>query len=133
MAGLRFILTVFLFAGVAQNQGLYLARAPKICGTFEFIYFPSFVALNLKNAAQGVINTDKATGPDSNVKGRLLTIDEGCGLSKQPLKKIVAGAPAKKFAWPWVALLGQQFDNSTEIKFKCGKNGQENVSQLKLN
>lgn len=85
---------------------------------FTRIYI-SFVALNLKDTAQGVINTQKAPGPDASVKGRLLTIDEGCGLSKMPVRRIVAGAPAKKYAWPWVALLGQS--NSSGITFKCGK------------
>lgn len=82
-------------------------------------HYISFVAQNLKNAAHGVRNIRRAPGPDLNVKGRLLTIDEGCGLSKKPIRRIVGGAPAKKYAWPWVALLGQS--NSSGITFKCGK------------
>lgn len=77
-----------------------------------------FKEFNLKDAAQALVNT-QTTAPDCTVKGRLLTIDEGCGLSKVPVRRIVAGAPAKKYTWPWVALLGVQDENG--ITFKCGK------------
>lgn len=50
------------------------------------------------NVIRGVSNarSPSVLAPDSNIKGRLLTSDEGCGLSKSAIKRIVSGAPAKK-------------------------------------
>lgn len=60
---------------------------------------------------QTVVRTD--------IKGRLLTPEEGCGYSKVATTRIVGGAPAKNGAWPWIVLLGQRVNR--EIKFQCGK------------
>lgn len=55
-----------------------------------------FEGLKLRDVVQGVINTQKAAAPDSNIKGRLLTVAEGCGLPKlTSTKRIVGGGPAK--------------------------------------
>lgn len=41
------------------------------------------------------------------IKGRLLTPEEGCGHSPVATTKIVGGAPAKNGQWPFVAMLGK--------------------------
>lgn len=55
----------------------------------------------------------------TDIKGRLLTPEEGCGYSKVANTRIVGGAPAKNGAWPWLVLLGS-YDGS-EYLFECGK------------
>lgn len=58
----------------------------------------------------------------TDIKGRLLTPEEGCGYSKVSNTRIVGGAPAKVGAWPWIALLGYSIG---WIKvFKAGKKNQ---------
>lgn len=47
----------------------------------------------------------------TDIKGRLLTPEEGCGYSKVSNTRIVGGVPAKVGAWPWIALLGNTFTN----------------------
>lgn len=42
------------------------------------------------------------------INGRLLTVEEGCGLSKVTQSKIVGGGVAKNGAWPFMALLGYE-------------------------
>lgn len=43
---------------------------------------------------------------NSGFKGKLLTPDDGCGVSKESAHKIVGGSPAKPGQYPWMALLG---------------------------
>lgn len=66
--------------------------------------------------------------PRSDIKGRLLTPEEGCGVPKiqtsyriQP--RIVGGVTAQNGAWPWLALLGESFVTfrKTHVIFSCGK------------
>lgn len=52
--------------------------------------------------------------------GRLLSVADGCGISKAGNTRIVGGTPAKIAAYPWLALIG--YINGSEITFKCGKN-----------
>lgn len=74
-------------------------------------------------------------------KARLLTPEEGCGLSEVQTSRIVGGSPAKNGkqffvhfieklfhasffsnwnlgAWPWIALLG--YRSGTGADFRCG-------------
>lgn len=58
--------------------------------------------------------------PVANVKGRLLTPEEGCGFSKVQQKRIVGGSTSKPGAWPWIALMGYR---GIKNDFGCGKIG----------
>ncbi|KAH8398331.1 hypothetical protein KR215_008425 [Drosophila sulfurigaster] len=50
---------------------------------------------------------------------RLPTEEEKCGKQKKiSFRKIVGGSPAKKGAWPWIALLA--YDYGFSHAFKCG-------------
>lgn len=53
------------------------------------------------------------------IEGRLLTPEEGCGLTKVKITRIVGGAEAPIAAWPWVVLLG--YENFNGTAFHCGK------------
>lgn len=54
----------------------------------------------------------------TDIKGRLLTPEEGCGYSKVANTRIVGGAPAKVGAWPWLALVGRE--SFFGFEFECG-------------
>lgn len=41
------------------------------------------------------------SSPSTFPKARLLTPEEGCGISSVPNKRIVGGSVAKNGAWPW--------------------------------
>lgn len=56
---------------------------------------------------------------DSGLQGRLLAPNEGCGVSNVTHNRVVGGVPAKKGAFPWMALLGYT-DDSGQVDFKCG-------------
>ncbi|XP_037719640.1 venom serine protease Bi-VSP-like [Drosophila subpulchrella] len=51
------------------------------------------------------------------VPRRLLNMEDGCGYTNVPNKKIVGGVVSHKGAWPWIALLGYK---NTLKRFKCG-------------
>lgn len=55
----------------------------------------------------------------SDIKGRLLTPQQGCGLSKVRNTRIVGGSDAKVGAWPWIAILAQK--KGKENLYLCGK------------
>lgn len=55
----------------------------------------------------------------TDIKGRPLTPEEGCGYSKVANTRIVGGAPAKVGAWPWIALVGRT--GVFGIEFECGE------------
>lgn len=57
----------------------------------------------------------------NDIKGRLLTPEEGCGFSKvaHTHTRIVGGGPAENGAWPWLALLGFKYFGVG--LFICGK------------
>lgn len=59
---------------------------------------------------------------DADLKGRLLTPQEGCGLTKVKNTRIVGGSEAPVGSFPWFALLGRenQFFNEIRLKFFCG-------------
>lgn len=52
----------------------------------------------------------------TDIKGRLLTPEEGCGYSKVSNTRIVGGVPAKVGAWPWLGLLGYRIGWATVFK-----------------
>lgn len=62
-------------------------------------------------------------GEVEDIKGRLLTPEEGCGISKVKNARIIGGSEAPIGAFPWLALLGQQYLVSGKITdwFYCGK------------
>lgn len=71
---------------------------------FTFLILPFhvilFEGLKLRDIVRGIIKTQRAPAPDSNIKGRLLTVAEGCGLPKlTSIKRIVGGGPAKNGKW----------------------------------
>lgn len=53
------------------------------------------------------------------MKGRLLTPEEGCGLTKVKNTRIVGGSKAPVGAWPWMTILG--YTRGRTISFECGK------------
>lgn len=81
-----------------KNVGLCAAITYRVCSLFFLLQFR--VALQFINEAPNVLNTTPSsadgTAPIENIKGRLLTPSEGCGLSKVPVNRITTGAPAKK-------------------------------------
>jgi len=52
------------------------------------------------------------------VPRRLLNMEDGCGYTNAPNKKIVGGLVSRIGAWPWIALLG--YDDPSGSPFKCG-------------
>lgn len=62
---------------------------------------------------------EPVTPPSVLAPSRLLTVEEGCGVSNASHNRVVGGVPAKLNAWPWLALLGYQ-DALGDISFKCG-------------
>lgn len=67
----------------------------------------------------GLFDKKPTTPVRTDIKGRLLTPDEGCGYSKVANTRIVGGSNAKVGAWPWIALLVQK--KGKENLFLCGK------------
>lgn len=59
----------------------------------------------------------------TDIKGRLLTPEEGCGVSTVPNNnRIVGGTAAKRGAWPWMAVFGKILSEKLKIyTFHCGK------------
>lgn len=64
----------------------------------------------------------------TDIKGRLLTPEEGCGQSIVINKRIVGGTVAEKGAWPWIALIGRE--NHTHVSFACGKSRKKRNTQI---
>lgn len=62
-------------------------------------------------------STDES--PNVNLRGRLLTPEEGCGVSNTTVRKIVGGQTAKPGQYNWMTLLGYT-NNFGEQSFKCG-------------
>lgn len=56
-----------------------------------------------------------------DIKGRLLTPDEGCGYSAKRIPRAV-----KSGAWPWSALLGQKLIGLT-MGFKCSEYNHQQI------
>lgn len=58
----------------------------------------------------------------NDIKGRLLTPEEGCGHTDVAHTRIVGGSAAKKGAWPFMALLGKYYSKQYKIyTFHCGE------------
>lgn len=79
-----------------------------------------------KGASAVVCCTDLSRGTNGNQNNggpslapRLLTIEEGCGFSNVTHTRVVGGRPAKKGAYPWMALIGYT-NNFGEVGWKCG-------------
>lgn len=64
----------------------------------------------------------------TDIQGRLLTPEEGCGYATITLDKRYHTGTAKNGAWPWITLLGQKFDFS--VDFKCGKHFSSSIFHL---
>ncbi|XP_037048485.1 venom protease-like [Bradysia coprophila] len=57
---------------------------------------------------------------DPNIRGRLITTEEGCGYSSvKEFHQIVGGNPAKPGKYPWMVLIGYR-NNVGEVYTKCG-------------
>lgn len=69
---------------------------------------------DLSRATDGTNNNNNA-----GVRPRLLTPEEGCGFSNATHTRVVGGQPAKKGAYPWMALVGYT-DNFGKLGWKCG-------------
>lgn len=97
------ILSVFL---MKENKDPvyveYIKRSNENCRKIEpFICCP----LDAKTTnAPGTNDVPKTK--DVNIQGRLLTPDEGCGITKVKTTRIVGGQTAKVGAFPWMSLLG---------------------------
>lgn len=64
-------------------------------------------------------NSSSSDASNVNLRGRLLTPEQGCGTSNTTVRKIVGGSPAKPGEFNWMTLLG--YTNSLgEQSFKCG-------------
>lgn len=99
MRNIRFIIVVLLFAGAKQSFGNKLNGVNIIRAPFEGKYF--FIG-------------------ESNIKGRLLTPKEGCGLAKVKNTRIVGGSEAPVGSFPWMCALGFLQEDDT-IDFDCGE------------
>lgn len=64
-------------------------------------------------------NNNNNNNGATNLAPRLLTLEEGCGFSNVTHTRVVGGVPAKKGAYPWMALIGYT-NNFNEIGWKCG-------------
>lgn len=68
---------------------------------------------------ESIAQREHPASSESEIAGRLLTPEEGCGYTKVINTRIVGGSDAKIGAWPWVALLG--FEQQNRTLFDCGK------------
>lgn len=56
-----------------------------------------------------------------DIKGRLLTPEEGCGFSNAANTRIIGGTTAMVGAWPWMALFGRTYSEEYKVYiFSCG-------------
>lgn len=55
----------------------------------------------------------------SELEGRLLTPNEGCGYTKVAHKKIIGGSAAQVGAWPWMTLVIHKNEKGSFAN--CGK------------
>ena len=62
----------------------------------QFIQISFHLGEKLKDIVHGVMTTQVIPAPDSRIKGRLLSPNEGCGFAKARFKKINNGSPAIK-------------------------------------
>lgn len=56
---------------------------------------------------------------DPSLQNRLLTPEDGCGVSNVTHTRVVGGVDAKLGAWPWIARIGYT-NNLNELSWKCG-------------
>lgn len=107
------VLNEFVARSKDQNYIQYVKQSNTNCGNIQpYICCPS--------EGRNVEPDNNDPFPNSNeVRGRFLTIEEGCGFSNASHKRIVGGAKAKEGAWPWMALLGY-VNNLGEQSWKCG-------------
>lgn len=54
------------------------------------------------------------------INGRLLALNEGCGLSIAGIRRIVGGKDAVGGSFPWMALLAYKF-SGYKLQYDCGK------------
>lgn len=102
MASIHLIIGVLLFAGVRH-----------ICGN-------RFSAVNIISLFCHKNHFQSGDSGVKDIKGRLLTPEEGCGLSKVMNKRIIGGSEAPIGAWPWLAVLAY-LRNGNRLAFECGK------------
>lgn len=99
----------------------FIQESNRICNYAE----TAVCCPNLNEITEGPVfsSTPQPIAPTSprtaSTTPRLLTREEGCGVSNATHHRVVGGVPAQLGAWPWMALLG--YENSLgEISFKCG-------------
>lgn len=98
---IRFIIAILLFAGANGIFGKHLSEKGILSVFLKKHYFLT---------GDGDIN---------DIKGRLLTPEEGCGFTKVKNNRIIGGSVARIGAWPWMAILG--YDRGYTVSFECGK------------
>lgn len=77
-----------------------------------------------------ILQQVKSALSKSGNAGRLLTPEEGCGLTKVKNNRIVGGSAAPVGAWPWMTLLG--FEKQNKTFFDCGKQKFLKFSSIKF-
>lgn len=118
------------FSQFASSHTLYLIVATMMLNNLlviAILLFVSAVKINgsyfLWNFRIFFINIhNSCLIGEADLKGRLLTPQEGCGLTKVKNTRIVGGSEAPAGSFPWFALLGRenQFFNEIKLKFFCG-------------